>query len=58
MKNADSKHKKTTSALEKNGNSSMKYGVSPQKSYVVSQKSGKIDYGKSKKKGFVEEAKN
>lgn len=58
MKNAESKHKKITSTLEKNGKGTVKYGVSPQKSYVVSQKEGKLDYGKMKKKGLTEEIKN
>jgi len=58
MKNSQWAHKKGINEVQANDKYSIKYIISPKKSYVVEPQGGKIDYSKANQKDFIEQVKN
>mmetsp|Transcript_11173 Transcript_11173/g.11238 ORF Transcript_11173/g.11238 Transcript_11173/m.11238 type:complete len:157 (-) Transcript_11173:66-536(-) len=55
MKGSKWGHEKKSNEIQGQSNYTLKYTTSPQMSYVMEPKEGKIDYSKSKKKTFEEQ---
>ena len=55
MKGSKWGHEKKSNEIQGQSNYTLKYTTSPQMSYVMEPKEGKIDYSKSKKKNFEDQ---
>lgn len=57
MKKSNWAHNKKAKDIQGQADYTLKYTTSPKKTFVVDPHEGKINYSKSKQKGFVEDVK-